>query len=240
MTPSNTVLPTPGCVYGAALNYRATLESLADVFSRPPHGRPPVAPVLYIKPRNTWTVHGAPVPLPEGVDAVEVGATFGVVIGRDARCIAPDAADDVIAGYTLANDVTIPHASVFRPPLRYKCRDGFCPIGPQLVPRIAVRAPEALEIRTYVNGELRMRASTSDLQRGVARLIADVTEFMTLRSGDVLLLGVPPDAPLARAGDLMTVEADGFGRLENRLVTDHGSEPADSTEQGRPAGRVAS
>jgi 5-oxopent-3-ene-1,2,5-tricarboxylate decarboxylase/2-hydroxyhepta-2,4-diene-1,7-dioate isomerase len=228
MTIPNTVLPPSGCVYGAALNYRAALESLADVFSRPPHGRPPVAPVLYIKPRNTWSQHGQTVPLPDGVDAVEVGATFGVVIGRDARCVAADAVDDYITGYTLANDVTIPHASVFRPPLRYKCRDGFCPIGPHLVPRVAVRTPEALEIRAYVNGELRLRAGMGGLYRGVARLVSDVTGFMTLRAGDVLLLGVPPNPPLARAGDLMTIEADGFGRLENRLVPESDLESADS------------
>jgi len=216
MPPSNT-LPPPGCVYGAALNYRPALETLADVFNRAPHGKPPVAPVLYIKPRNTWTTHLQPVPLPDGVDAVELGPTVGIVFARDARCVPEHAADDVIAGYVLANDVTIPHASLFRPPLRFKCRDGFCPLG-RLVPRGAAPSPDALEIRAYVNGELRMSASTASLHRGAARLIADVTEFMTLRAGDVLLLGVPPRPGLAGAGDVMTVEVDGLGRLENRLV----------------------
>ena len=210
-------LPPPGCVYGVALNYRPALESLAEVFNRPPHGKPPVAPVLYIKPPNTWTSHLEPVPLPEGVDAVEVGATVGIVFARDARCVAEHAAEDVVAGYVLANDVTIPHASLFRPPLRFKCHDGFCPLG-RFVARDRAPSPDALEIRVYVNGELSMSASTASLHRNVARLIADVTEFMTLRARDVLLLGVPPKPALARAGDLMTVEIDGLGRLENRLL----------------------
>jgi len=218
MTTPNT-LPPPGCVYGAALNYRAALESLADVFNRAPHGKPPVAPVLYVKPRNTWTSHLQPVPLPDGVAVVEVGATVGVVIGHDARRVPETAANDVIAGYLLVNDVTIPHASLFRPPLRFKCRDGFCPIG-EFVARADAPSVDALEFRAYVNGELCMTANTARLHRGVARLITDVTEFMTLRCGDVLLLGVPPAPALARAGDLMTVEAEGLGRLENRLVAD--------------------
>jgi len=214
-------LPPPGCVYGVALNYRPALESLADVFNRPPHGKPPVAPVLYIKPRNTWASHLEPVPLPDGVEAVEVGATVGIVFARDAHCVPEQAAEDVIAGYVIANDVTIPHSSLFRPPLRFKCRDGFCPIG-EFVARDDAPSVDALEFRAYVNGELCMTANTAGLHRGVARLIADVTEFMTLRGGDVLLLGVPPTPALARAGDLMTVEAEGLGRLENRLVPEAG------------------
>jgi 5-oxopent-3-ene-1,2,5-tricarboxylate decarboxylase/2-hydroxyhepta-2,4-diene-1,7-dioate isomerase len=214
--PLNTLSP-PGCVYGVALNYRPALESLAEVFNRPPYGKPPVAPVLYIKPRNTWRSHLDSVPLPDGIEAVEVGATVGIVFARDARCVPERDAEGVIAGYVLANDVTIPHASLFRPPLRFKCRDGFCPLG-GFVARDQAPLPDALEIRVYVNGELRTSASTTSLHRNVAQLISEVTEFMTLRAQDVLLLGVPPKPALARAGDLMTVEVDGLGRLENRLL----------------------
>lgn len=211
-------VPTAGCVYGAALNFRDVLASLAPVFSRPPHGTPPRAPVLYLKPRNTWLAHRHSVPLPEGVESVEIGATLGIVIGRDASRVAPGDVQAVIAGYTIVNDVTIPHSSLFRPPLRYNCRDGFCPIGPWIVPRAAMGPMDSLGIRACVNGEVRMRDHTSNLHRNVAQLIVDVTEFMTLRAGDVLTVGVPGNAPLARAGDLMAVEIDGIGRLENRLV----------------------
>jgi 5-oxopent-3-ene-1,2,5-tricarboxylate decarboxylase/2-hydroxyhepta-2,4-diene-1,7-dioate isomerase len=214
--------PAIGCIYGTALNFRGLRASLEPVFLLPPHGAPPRAPVLYIKPRNTLLAHGLPVPLPAGVDAVEVGATLGVVIGRDATRVPLDRAADVVGGYTIVNDVTIPHSSLFRPPLRFKCRDGFCPIGPWVVARDALPSPDALGIRVYVNGELKSRENTANLHRSVAQLIFDVTEFMTLRAGDVLLVGVPENPPLARAGDEMAVEIDGIGRLENRLVPEEG------------------
>jgi 5-oxopent-3-ene-1,2,5-tricarboxylate decarboxylase/2-hydroxyhepta-2,4-diene-1,7-dioate isomerase len=211
-------VPAIGCVYGAALNFRGLRDLLEPDFHRPPHERPPVAPVLYIKPRNTWLAHRRAVPLPVGVETVEVGATLGVVIARDATRVHRAKAAEVIAGYTIVNDVTIPGGGLFRPPLRSKCRDGFCPVGPWIVPRDAVASPDALEIRASVNGEVRMRNTTANLHRDIAALIADVTEFMTLRAGDLLAVGVPEHPPLARAGDEVTVEVEGLGRLENTLV----------------------
>jgi 5-oxopent-3-ene-1,2,5-tricarboxylate decarboxylase/2-hydroxyhepta-2,4-diene-1,7-dioate isomerase len=210
--------PAMGCVYGAALNFRGLRELLESEFHRPPHDHPPRAPVLYIKPRNTWTAHGRPVPLPSAVDAVEIGATLGVLIGRDATRVPRGRATEVIAGYTIVNDVTIPHAGLFRPPLRFKCRDGFCPVGPWVIARDAIPSAGALAIRARVNGEVRMENTTANLHRDIAGLIADVTEFMTLRAGDLLAVGVPEHPPLARAGDLMTVEIEGLGRLDNRLL----------------------
>lgn len=211
-------VPVTGCVYGAALNFRGLRSQLEPDFHRPPHDRPPVAPVLYIKPRNTWLAHRRPVPLPVGVETVEIGATLGVVIARDATRVPRAKAAEVIAGYTIVNDVTIPGSGLFRPPLRSKCRDGFCPVGPWIVPRGSVATPDALEIRASVNGEVRMRNTTANLHRDIAALIADVTDFMTLRAGDLLAVGVPEHAPLARAGDDVTVEVEGLGRLENTLV----------------------
>jgi 5-oxopent-3-ene-1,2,5-tricarboxylate decarboxylase/2-hydroxyhepta-2,4-diene-1,7-dioate isomerase len=211
-------VPAIGCVYGAALNFRGLRDLLEPDFHRPPHERPPVAPVLYIKPRNTWLAHRRPIPVPVGVDAVEVGATLGVILARDATRVPREHVAEVIAGYTIVNDVTIPGAGLFRPPLRSKCRDGFCPVGPWIVPRDAVATADALEIRASVNGEVRMRNTTANLHRDIATLIADVTGFMTLRAGDLLAVGVPEHPPLARAGDEVTVEVQGVGRLENTLV----------------------
>jgi 5-oxopent-3-ene-1,2,5-tricarboxylate decarboxylase/2-hydroxyhepta-2,4-diene-1,7-dioate isomerase len=220
-------VPPIGCVYGAALNVRAVRERLEPTFHHPPHVSPPRAPVLYIKPRNTWRAHRCPVPIPAGADAVEVGATLGVVIGRDATRVSRADAAAVIAGYTIVNDVTLPGAGLFRPPLKAKCRDGFCPLGPWIVPCEAIATPDSLGIRAFVNGELRVESTTAGLHRDVATLIADVTEFMTLRAGDLLAVGVPEDPPLARAGDEMAVEIDGIGRLSNRL------EPEALPESGR-------
>jgi 5-oxopent-3-ene-1,2,5-tricarboxylate decarboxylase/2-hydroxyhepta-2,4-diene-1,7-dioate isomerase len=182
--------------------------------AQPPHHRPPVHPVLYIKPANTWAHHGDPVLLPPDVAEVEVGATLGISFARTASKVSAVQALDFVAGYGIVNDVTVPHQSLLRPPMKQKCRDGFCPIGPW-VPAGQILDPNDLEIRAYVNGELRQRSHTGQLRRNVARLIADVSEFMSLAPGDLLLIGVAEQPARARPGDTLAIEIDSIGRLEN-------------------------
>jgi 5-oxopent-3-ene-1,2,5-tricarboxylate decarboxylase/2-hydroxyhepta-2,4-diene-1,7-dioate isomerase len=203
-------------VVGAWLNYRGAWAAMESTMRAPPHHKPPEHPVLYLKPVNTWLAAGQAVVLPADVEEVEVGAALGVVIGRPAARVRAEDALAHVAGYRIVNDVTVPHEKVLRPPLKQKCRDTFCPMGP-VVPAAQIAAPDALAIRAYVNGALRQSSDTSQLVRSVARLLADVTEFMTLDEGDVLLVGVPENPPRARAGDRVAVEIDGLGRLENRL-----------------------
>jgi 5-oxopent-3-ene-1,2,5-tricarboxylate decarboxylase/2-hydroxyhepta-2,4-diene-1,7-dioate isomerase len=188
-----------------------------------PHHKPPVHPVLYIKPANTWARNGDAVLLPEGLDEVEVGATLGISFAGTASRVSAAQALQFVAGYCVVNDVTVPHSALLRPPMRQKCRDGFCPIGPW-VPASAVPDPAALRLRAFVNGELRHTSHTRHLRRSVAQLIADVSEFMTLAAGDLLLVGVDAGAARARPGDTMAVEIDGIGRLENPLQREPAAE----------------
>jgi 5-oxopent-3-ene-1,2,5-tricarboxylate decarboxylase / 2-hydroxyhepta-2,4-diene-1,7-dioate isomerase len=204
-------------VVGAMFEFQSAWDDAAETMAREPHHRPPKFPVLYMKPANTWSIGGQSVALPDGVDEVDVGATLGVAFARTAARVSEAEALNFVAGYCIVNDVTIPHTSLLRPPLKQKCRDGFCPIGP-LVPASAVGAADALEIRSFVDGELRHTANTATLRRSVARLIADVSEFMSLAPGDLLLMGVPHGVPRARVGQRVAIEIDGLGRLENRLV----------------------
>jgi 5-oxopent-3-ene-1,2,5-tricarboxylate decarboxylase/2-hydroxyhepta-2,4-diene-1,7-dioate isomerase len=212
-------------VVGAMFEFQGAWDAAAPAMAREPHHRPPVHPVLYIKPANTWCRADTPVALPADVDEVEVGATLAVAFARTAARVSEADALGFVAAYGVVNDLTVPHASLLRPPMKQKCRDGFCPIGP-FVDAAAIGSPDALEIRAYVNGELRLRASTAALRRKVARLIADVSEFMSLAPGDLLLVGVPHDVPRARRGDVVAVEIDRIGRLENRLVAESGGEGA--------------
>jgi 5-oxopent-3-ene-1,2,5-tricarboxylate decarboxylase/2-hydroxyhepta-2,4-diene-1,7-dioate isomerase len=208
----------PGTVYGVLLNYKGALTALGDAVHEPPYKAPPKAPVLYIKPANTWIGDGAPIPVPADVDALEMGAALGVVIGRTACRVAAASAIDHVAGYTVVNDVSVPHDSYYRPSIRFKCRDGFCPIGAGIVDRARVPDPDALAVRVYVDGGLRQHNTTANLIRRTAQLIADITEFMTLSAGDILLTGVPENAPRARPGQRVAIEIEGVGRLENPLV----------------------
>jgi 5-oxopent-3-ene-1,2,5-tricarboxylate decarboxylase/2-hydroxyhepta-2,4-diene-1,7-dioate isomerase len=209
-----------GNVYGTLLNQRGALAALGAAASQSPYKTPPRAPVLYIKPRNTLNGPAGAVPVPADAPELEVGATLGVVIGRTACRVAAGEALDCVAGYTIVNDVSVPHVSFYRPSIRLKARDGFCCIGPEVVARARIADPDALGIRVYVDGQLAQSGSTRDLVRPVRQLIADVTEFMTLAAGDVLLVGVPPGAPRVRAGQGVAIEIDGIGRLENRFVAE--------------------
>ena len=210
--------PVQGVVVGALLNYRGELESLGDALSAPPYQAPPKAPILYLKPANTHIGHGRDVALPADVDAVWAGACLGVAMGRTATRVSATQAHAFIAGYTIVNDLTVPHASYYRPAIRHKCRDGFCPIGPWVVDRSDVPNADALDITVRINGEIRQRASTATLVRPIAQLLADVTAFMTLEAGDVLLVGMPEKPPLARAGDRIDIDIANIGTLTTRLV----------------------
>jgi 5-oxopent-3-ene-1,2,5-tricarboxylate decarboxylase/2-hydroxyhepta-2,4-diene-1,7-dioate isomerase len=207
-----------GAVYGTLLNHRSALAELGSKAAQPPYGAPPRAPVLYIKPRNTLAASGDAVEIPAGMSELEVGPCLGLVIGRTACRVTEEGAFHHVAGYLIVNDVSVPHDTFYRPSIRFKARDGFCPLGPAVVPRDAVVDPDALILRTYVDGVLAQTASTADLVRSAARLLADVTEFMTLIPGDVLALGVAWPAPLVRAGQCVDIVADALGTLSNEFV----------------------
>lgn len=210
--------PVEGTVVGALLNYRDELDALGNALSAPPYQAPPKAPILYLKPANTRIGHGHDVVLPADVDGVWAGACLGVVISRTATRVPALRAADFIAGYTIVNDLTVPHASYYRPAIRHKCRDGFCPMGPWTVDRDDVPDADALDITVRINGEIKQRANTSRLVRPVAQLLADVTAFMTLEAGDVLLVGMPENPPLARAGDRIDIDIARIGTLTTTLI----------------------
>lgn len=197
-----------GTVYGVILNDHASLKDIGDLEAAPYKGAPK-APVLYIKPANTHAAGGAVVCLPDGESAVEVGATVGLVMARSASRLSEQEALDAVGGLVLAADLSLPHASYYRPAIREKCFDGALPFGP-VVPLTDL---SRLVLRTEIDGDAVGSRSLSDLVRGPAKLLADVTEFMTLRQGDVLLVGVRYQAPQAKAGSRVRISAEGLGEL---------------------------
>lgn len=197
--------PVNGAVYGTLLNDRAALAALGDAMHAAPYKAPPQAPVLYLKPRNTLAGHRARVVVPDNALGVEVGASLGLVIGRTATRVSAEQALHYIAGYTLVADLSVPHASVYRPSVRFRARDGFCVVGPAVVAARHIPAPDDLQIRVSLNGGTAFHASTASSVRNVAQLLADVTDFMTLSAGDVITLGVPHGSPVAHIGDSATL-----------------------------------
>jgi 5-oxopent-3-ene-1,2,5-tricarboxylate decarboxylase/2-hydroxyhepta-2,4-diene-1,7-dioate isomerase len=207
-----------GAVYGTLLNHRSAVTLLGDAVNQPPYNAPPTAPVLYIKPRNTLALSGSVVSIPRGTPELEVGACLGLVIGRTACKVAEARALDYVAGYLIVADVSVPHGVFHRPSIRFKARDGFCPLGPAVTARGAVANPDALTIRTYIDESLVQTAGTADLIRPAARLLADVTEFMSLAPGDVLALGAAAPAPRVRPGQTSRIDIDGLGSLSNLFL----------------------
>lgn len=205
-----------GQVYGVLLNHRPALAALGDAVHAPPYKAPPRAPVLYIKPRNTQVGNGAEVGVPADVPALELGAALGLVLGRTACCVSEADALAHVAGLVVVADLSVPHDSFYRPSVRFKARDGFCPLGPRVVPRLA--DVDRLGVQVAVDGSVVHRTDTGDRLRGAARLVADVSAFMTLSPGDVLMLGVSHGAPRAGAGQRVAVTVDGVGTLSFSLV----------------------
>jgi 5-oxopent-3-ene-1,2,5-tricarboxylate decarboxylase/2-hydroxyhepta-2,4-diene-1,7-dioate isomerase len=208
-----------GTVYATLMNDPRSLHELGDAMRVAPYKAPPNAPVLYLKPRNTLASSGDALVLPSGAPALEVGASLGLVIGRTACRVAKTDALTFVAGLAIVNDVRLPHDSYYRPSLRLNARDGFCPVGSAVDVR-AIADADSLEIRLFVDGKLAQTATTSGRVRQVAELLSAVTDFMTLRPGDILTLGASAGAPLVRVGQRVAIEIDGLGRLENLVVSE--------------------
>jgi 5-oxopent-3-ene-1,2,5-tricarboxylate decarboxylase / 2-hydroxyhepta-2,4-diene-1,7-dioate isomerase len=204
-----------GTVIGTLLNDPASLAALGDAVNALPYKAPPKAPVLYVKPRNTMM--GAP-SLPEGVEALEVGASLGIVIGRTARKVAAAQALEHVAGWTLVVDLCVPHTDVYRPSVRLRALDGSCLMGPIVVPCATIADPDAIDLQVQVGGRVAQSLNTSGMRRSVATLIQDVSECLSLHPGDVLMLGVRHAAPQVKAGESFSVSCEGIGTLQGMLA----------------------
>ncbi len=209
-----------GTLFGIALNYRGLLDSRLEEFQQPPYQKPPVKPVLFIKTPNTRNADGEPVVFPAGVERLQPGPALGVVIGKRASRVSEADAMSHVAGYTIVNEFSLPEDSYYRPAVKAKCRDGFCPIGPELVEASQITDPNALTLRLLVNGEVRQENSTANWVRTIPQLIAELSDFMTLNEGDVLITGTPEGRVDVKPGDTVVVEIIGLGKLTNTVVAE--------------------
>ena len=201
----------PRMMIGLALNYADHAEELAIA--------EPEEPALFFKPLNTLVGHRGQVVYPKGVDYMHYENELAVVIGQRCRNVGERVAMDMVRGYTIANELTVRDFvhNFYRPPVKAKGWDTFCPLGPYLVEG-EIEDPHALELRTYVNGELRQQGNTRNLIHSIPELIAYITTFMTLEAGDILLTGTPKGVSHIYPGDQMRLEIDGLGTLENSVV----------------------
>jgi 2-keto-4-pentenoate hydratase/2-oxohepta-3-ene-1,7-dioic acid hydratase in catechol pathway len=202
------VVPTKIVATHLTYRSRATEYAMAQL---------PRAPSYFLKAPSSLSAHREPVHRPRGCRFLNYEGEIAVVVGERCTGASLDDALSYVRGYTIANDWGVHdfrHADRGSM-LRVKGQDGFCPLGPALVDAADVD-PDDLQLRTYVNGELAQEGRTgTDLMFSFAYQIADVSRLVTLEPGDVLLTGTPANSRPVVPGDVVAVEVDGIGRLEN-------------------------
>ena len=204
---------TPSKILATHLTYRSRAEEYKMA-------RMPSEPSYFMKPPSSLSGHLAPVARPPGCRFLNYEGEVAVVIGRRCHRVSVEDALDYVGGYTVANDWGVHdfrHADRGSM-LRVKGQDGFCPLGPVMVDAADVD-PDDLTLRTFVNGEEVQHGHTgTDLMFSFAYQIADLARLITLEPGDVLLTGTPAHSRPVEPGDVVAVEVEGIGRLENTVV----------------------
>jgi acylpyruvate hydrolase len=209
------VVPHPGKIVCVGLNYRAHAEEGGyDV---------PDYPALFSKFAETLVAAGDPILLPPESAAVDFEAELAFVIGRPVRRARGASALEAVAGYTLANDISMRDYQYRTAQwLPGKNWAASTPLGPFLVTPDEVGDPHELEISLELNGERMQSANTSQFIFDVPTLVATISEFIPLAPGDVVLTGTPSGVGyrrdpkvLLRHGDRVMVEIERVGRLEN-------------------------
>jgi acylpyruvate hydrolase len=212
------VVPRPGKVICVGLNYASHIEETKRERSD--------YPVLFTKFATTLTGPYADIPLPPESEAIDYEGEVVVVIGESGRRVPPERALELVAGYAVANDVSMrDYQYKSHQWLQGKAWDASTPVGPDLVTLDEITEPLAL--RTFVNGEKTQDATTDLLIFDVATLVSTVSEFAAVQPGDLILTGTPGGVGyrrepqlLLKDGDVVVVEVDGVGRIENRCVAD--------------------
>lgn len=204
-------IPVPGAIFGIGRNYAAHAAELGNAL--------PAQPTVFAKLSRASTAPAGPVRIPHGTEFVDYEGELAVVIGAGGE----------VAGYAIANDVTARdwqfEASAGGQWTRGKGPDTFCPWGPWITTAEEVPDPHELHLRTYVNGELRQEAMTSELIFGIPQLLERISAVTALQPGDVILTGTPagvgwgldPKVSL-RPGDVVRVEIDLLGAIEHPIV----------------------
>jgi 5-oxopent-3-ene-1,2,5-tricarboxylate decarboxylase / 2-hydroxyhepta-2,4-diene-1,7-dioate isomerase len=218
---------SPSKIIATHLTYRSRAEEYRME-------RLPREPSYFMKPPSSLSAHLAPVVRPRGCRFLNYEGEIAVVIGRPCHQVGVGEALEYVRGYTVANDWGVHdyrHADRGSM-LRVKGQDGFCPLGPVLVDSDDVD-PNDLTVRTFVNGEQAQHGHTgSDLMFSFAYQVADIARLIMLEPGDVLLTGTPANSRPVEPGDVVAVEVEGIGRLENHVVQsdavleDVGEQPA--------------
>ena len=192
----------------------------------------PEHPTIFNKQSTCVTGPTDPVHVPKASHVLDYEGELGIVIGRRGRHVSRDDAADYIAGYLVVDDVTVRDWQ-FRTPTwtMGKSFDTHGPIGPWIVTTDEIRDPHQLELRTFVNGELRQESNTKQLIFDCFNLVEHFSTAFTLEPGDIIATGTPGGVgilskppQILKAGDVVRIEIEGIGQIENPII----DEPSDT------------
>lgn len=218
-----TPIQRPGKILCSGLNYRSHLDEN-------PGAVLPESPFFFAKLPNTVIGPGQPIILPKQSQQVDYEVEFAVVIGRPApRGTSPDHILDYVFGYTLLHDVSARDVQFKDNQITLgKNFDTFTPIGPCIVTKDELPDANNVKLRSYLNGQLMQDGSTHDWVFPLPRLLTAVTDVMSLEPGDIISTGTPGGVGYFRqpqvflqSGDVVVIEAEGIGCLENPVWPAH-------------------
>jgi acylpyruvate hydrolase len=200
-------VPDPGTVYAIGMNYASHIAEMG--------GDPPPAPVVFVKVRGSVAPPGGTIRCPSVVRRLDYEGELVIVIGAGGRA----------AGYCIADDVTARDLQGREPQwTRAKGADTFCPYGPWITTADEVADPGKLQLRTWVNEQLRQDSNTSDLVFDCQTLVAFIGETCTLKPGDLILTGTPSGVGMAlqppeflKSGDVIRIEIGGLGSIQHKV-----------------------
>ena len=207
-----------GTVIALGLNYADHAKELAKELTVGAKDEP----LVFFKTAGALIGHRGFTRRPKGVAFMHYECELAVVIGKPAKRVKRADAMAHVAGYTVCNDYAVRDylENWYRPNLRVKNRDGATVLGPWFVDAADVADPQALSLRTLVNGRVTQQGSTVQMAHDIPALIEYLSGFMTLQSGDLILTGTPDGVVNVNEGDEVVTEIDGIGRLVNTIVGD--------------------
>lgn len=214
----------PQKILAAGLNYK---DHLAELHAINPDFPQPKVPIIFNKQPTSVTGPYAPIYLPEESAQMDYEGELAVVIGKRCRRVPLERAMDVVAGYTICNDVTIRDWQLASQTMTMgKSWDSHCPLGPALVTPDEVDGRQ-LDFKLFVNGEERQTSNTRELLFDIPALISHLSTAFTLKPGDVIVTGTTsgvaafmPGSPWLKVGDVVRVEFDQLGHIENTVEAD--------------------
>jgi 5-oxopent-3-ene-1,2,5-tricarboxylate decarboxylase/2-hydroxyhepta-2,4-diene-1,7-dioate isomerase len=202
-------------VYGSLMHHSAELHALGDAPHQPPYNAPPKAPVLYIKPANTFSQFGDRLHLHATPAQLQARACVGLILMPNQPLALIEYAQYAIKNIVFEDwqtallcDFSLPHTSFYRPPLRFNALDGSLAL-PQTCLPWPQSSLQHQQIETWVNGQCAHTYATADWLISAKEQLQAVSEFIAWEVGDVLMLGCPPDAPLVKAGDVVETRMAG-------------------------------